>query len=327
MSYEPIESTEHPGWYIIPEYPGYLANKDGMLFVLRTGTKTQGGMTENDYCRIRVTVDGKHIATTVHRLICAAFYGPPTGERCFVNHKNGIKQDNTYQNLEWVSPRENCRHAVNTGLNVVRGWRSIKVYDVLEKVQFCFRAKSDFEKYLKNASATGIHNSLLRKTLYLNRYFVIDIEEDFDFEYIKELTSGWYKYRYITDPPDVPDRVFIGITNMAKLVKMENKTFDFFIKSNRMIYGDKLVKRFNDDAPWGPTECFHVTDDEDSPDVVVFSKSEKRYYIFNNANAAAEHFKVSRNTLIRRCLAKNCVLNDDLLVKFLRTEGPLTFNV
>ena len=61
-----------------------------------------------------VTIAQKNIF--VHRLVASAFVENENQKDC-INHKNGIKTDNYFENLEWVTKAENNRHAFRTGLN------------------------------------------------------------------------------------------------------------------------------------------------------------------------------------------------------------------
>jgi len=45
-----------------------------------------------------------------HRAIALAFLGPPPEGKSEINHKNGVRDDNRLENLEWVSRSENQLH-------------------------------------------------------------------------------------------------------------------------------------------------------------------------------------------------------------------------
>ena len=75
--------------------------------------KVQRGF--NDYLCVTLYSNKKHNTYFVHRLIAKAFIPNPKN-KSQVNHRDGNKQNNCVDNLEWVTPRENTKHAYDNGL-------------------------------------------------------------------------------------------------------------------------------------------------------------------------------------------------------------------
>jgi hypothetical protein len=63
------------------------------------------------YLVLHLSRRGKKKYVHIHRLVAISFIGSPPPGDYTVNHKNGNKKDNRPQNLEWVTRRENDRHA------------------------------------------------------------------------------------------------------------------------------------------------------------------------------------------------------------------------
>lgn len=69
----------------------------------------------NSYHTVTLCREGSRWAASVHRLVAEAFCPKPEG--CNeVNHRDGVKQNNAYTNLEWTTHQANCAHAVEVGL-------------------------------------------------------------------------------------------------------------------------------------------------------------------------------------------------------------------
>lgn len=123
-------------WRPVPGTQGYKVSSDGWIqgpanvgmrgpkATCTTGTYSHGYRV--------VHIGGKR--HRVHRLVALAFIGPPPDEGTDrVNHKNGVKDDNRLENLEWVSASGNADHAYEQGLVFSRNTKEL--WDRLQGVR------------------------------------------------------------------------------------------------------------------------------------------------------------------------------------------------
>lgn len=60
--------------------------------------------------------NGERKTKQVHRLILETFNPIENMENLTVNHKDGVKNNNKLNNLEWMTTQENTKHAIEFGL-------------------------------------------------------------------------------------------------------------------------------------------------------------------------------------------------------------------
>ena len=134
-------------WKDIPGFPGYQASNCGRI---RSHNKVTSSSrfpvrhwkdrilkqkVSKDRCsRVSLWKDGKEKTVLVHRLIASTFLENLFDTRMTVNHKDGNRQNNSIENLEWLTTGDNIRHGFRTGL-----------YDRVQKP--CVLAAPDGMKY------------------------------------------------------------------------------------------------------------------------------------------------------------------------------------
>lgn len=102
-------------WKDVIGYPKlYKVSNYGRLYSYRKNKIIKGTKHHSGYVQIRL-IDGlgNKKTTSVHILVAQCFVENPLNKK-FVNHKNGVKDDNYFENLEWVTHQENLKHAFNT---------------------------------------------------------------------------------------------------------------------------------------------------------------------------------------------------------------------
>ena len=98
----------------IPEFEGlYWVHPDGYVWNGKHKLKTY--VINSGYHCVKLQRLNVRKSVLVHRIVAQAFCSNPNSKR-EVNHINGNKTDNSANNLEWVTSKENKQHAYSTGL-------------------------------------------------------------------------------------------------------------------------------------------------------------------------------------------------------------------
>lgn len=124
-TWKPVVGAE--GFYEVSD-AGNVRSLDRMINhnyggrAIRRGRLLKQFVTELGYHMVSIQVNKRVKSTGVHRLVCAAFNG--TSDKPTVNHKDGVKSNNTPINLEWATYLENQTHADSTGLRQIKGERN-----------------------------------------------------------------------------------------------------------------------------------------------------------------------------------------------------------
>lgn len=80
--------------------------KYGLPFYLKPRKDKDG------YLKYTLVENGKPSTLFAHRLVAMSYIPNPDNKEQ-VNHKNGIKNDNRSENLEWCTASENIQHRIN----------------------------------------------------------------------------------------------------------------------------------------------------------------------------------------------------------------------
>ena len=114
------EIPNFEGVYVINEIgevhslPRVVKGKDGVMYPFKGKKIASSVNKQNGYIQIDLWKNTKSHKYYIHRLLAKIFIPNPSNKP-EVNHINSNRLDNSLNNLEWVTSKENSIHAYNSG--------------------------------------------------------------------------------------------------------------------------------------------------------------------------------------------------------------------
>lgn len=158
-------------------------------YILNNGTYTlrserSGKPYDNGtgYLQFKTEIDGITYRKYVHVMVAEAFLGVPDDIKLEVNHKNGIKHDNSVENLEWMTAKENTRHAIENGL-ITFSEKTIKK-DKCRQCGDVFEHSSSRERVYCSNKCKSLSS---RKTNRPSKEALVDMLNKYNFEEVGDI--------------------------------------------------------------------------------------------------------------------------------------------
>lgn len=110
----PVNGYEH--YYAISDHGRVMALERKIIDSLGISRRMKRKiirptLSKNGYHFVGLYKENKGIKVSVHSLVLNHFIGSSPSNIHQCNHKDGVKTNNHYSNLEWVTPKQNVLHS------------------------------------------------------------------------------------------------------------------------------------------------------------------------------------------------------------------------
>ncbi len=285
----------------IPGYDQYAVSKDGVVkSVVRDIVLSQYLL--DGYLIVDTFRGSKTETLPVHRAVALAWVENPNPEKfTVVNHKDGDRTNNWYENLEWTDYSGNNYHAINSGLRndnipcrirdfetgeitefssmaqaaVAMGLRACEPYSILRPKMFGKLVADKYELRFKDEPTPWFYENRTER-VKPSRYMVIVTEEDGSSREIFSTRALLKEYQLYDSPmKSIPELAKFGNQ------KYPNKEF-------------KVLDSYSGDL-------YRVTrQTKESRKLPVLARNPDGDMHFDSLTQCAKHFGVDRSVIHNR---------------------------
>ena len=100
-------------WKVIPGYENYAISKNGEVKSIRFNRILKSSNSDSGYLYINLVSNKINKTHSVHKLVIENFGNPKPDANFVIDHKDGNKNNNKIENLQWVSIKENTERGYN----------------------------------------------------------------------------------------------------------------------------------------------------------------------------------------------------------------------
>ena len=149
----------------IKDFPNYSIDREGNIYSKKLDRYKAIQSDKDGYRVVTLTYNKLRKTLKIHRLLAIHFL-PNTEGKLFVNHRNGIKDDNRLDNLEWCTAQENVQHSYDNGLQEgIRGELNTNSKLTENDILFIRHWHKKF-RLIDIAEAFNVSKSLICKVVY-----------------------------------------------------------------------------------------------------------------------------------------------------------------
>lgn len=321
---KPIAYAKNPEYFHIPGFPRYGINHDGIVIDTENDDRIIPiSLSSSGYksCMLHKS-EGGRTGVFIHRLVAMTFKFPEvTSEelkRLCVDHVDGNKLNNSVENLEWVSRKENCVRAGKMQLTI----KSVPVILTHARTgkEWHFDTISDCASFL------GVHKDTIRQRLArgpehigpggykIKRVYQTD---DYGSQHNRRQNPfGDYSVA-IRDvfEPEKEDMLFDTKTEAATFLEMGIAKFSrlFDLTLHPVWFGGYQLRYQRDDRPW--RDCRYYDEIQKiRPRCVIpecYNTKTHELMRFDSIREAAKYFDTTENSIYYKCTTQGSRKFDD----------------